>query len=114
MGEKLKQASYIWFSITFKEQTKALLNSKSEVNATSYALTHQLGLKIGMTNVGAQKIDRTILETYGMIVFIFSMLDKDSRERFFEENFLLANVKLDIVHKMLFLIVTNVDIDFQA
>ena len=42
------------------------------------------------------------------------MFDKDSRERFFEESFLLADLKPDIVLGMLFLTISNTDIDFQA
>ena len=49
-----------------------------------------------------------------MIVSTFSKLDKNNRERFFEESFVLADVKLDIVCEMLFLIISNVDVDFQA
>ena len=61
-----------------------------------------------------QKIDSTTLKTYEIVVFIFSILDKDSRERFFKKNFLLADVKPDIMLKMLFLTMSNADIDFQA
>ncbi len=42
------------------------------------------------------------------------MLDKDSRKRFFKESFLLADIKPDIVLGMLFLTMSNADIDFQA
>ena len=49
-----------------------------------------------------------------MVVFIFSVSDKDGRERFFEESFLLANVKPEIVLGMPFLTMSNADIDFQA
>ncbi len=49
-----------------------------------------------------------------MIVSIFSMSDKDRRERFFEESFLLADVRPNIVLKMPFLIISNTDINFQA
>ncbi len=42
------------------------------------------------------------------------MLDKDGRERFFEENFLLADVKPDIVLRIPFLTMSNADVDFQA
>ncbi len=49
-----------------------------------------------------------------MIVFIFSMSDKDGRERFFEESFLLADVKPDVMLGMLFFTMSNTDIDFQA
>ncbi len=49
-----------------------------------------------------------------MVVSFFSMSDKNSSERFFEESFLLTNVKPDIVLKMSFLIINYADIDFQA
>ncbi len=88
--------------------------TESEINAMSQAFAHQLGLKIRKTNIGAQNIDGTTLETYTMIVSIFSMSDKDDREMFFEESFLLADVKPDIVFKMLFLTMSNVNVDFQA
>ena len=54
------------------------------------------------------------METYKIIVSTFSMSDKDDRERFFEESFLLANIKPEIVLGMLFLIISNADVDFQA
>ncbi len=78
----------------------------------SQVFAHQLGFKIQKTNVGAQKIDGTTLETYEMVVSTFSMSDKDSRERFFEESFLLAKVKPDVVLRMPFLTMTNADVDF--
>ncbi len=49
-----------------------------------------------------------------MVVSTFFMLDKDDKERFFEESFLLTNVKPDVVLGILFLIMSNADIDFQA
>ena len=47
-----------------------------------------------------------------MVVSTFYILDKDVRERFFKESFLLADVKPDIVFGMLFLTMSNADIDF--
>ena len=47
-----------------------------------------------------------------MVVFTFSVLDKDGKERFFEENFLLADVKPEIVLGMFFLTMSNADINF--
>ncbi len=61
-----------------------------------------------------QKIDDTILETYEIVVSTFSMVDKDSKGRFFEESFLWADVKSDIVLGMPFLTMSNADVDFQA
>ena len=42
------------------------------------------------------------------------MSDKDNRGRFFGKSFLLADVKLDTVLMMLFLTMSNANIDFQA
>ncbi len=69
---------------------------------------------IRKTNVGAKKIDSPTLETYEMVVSTFSVLDKDSRERFFEESFLLADANPDIVLRMPFLTMSNADINFQV
>ena len=50
------------------------------------------------------------METYGIVVSTFSVLDKDNKKRFFEESFLLAEVKPDIVLGMLFFTMSNVDV----
>ena len=91
-----------------------MLASISKVHAISYAFAHQLDLTIWKINIGVQKIDGTTLETYEMVVCTFSVSDKDDRERFFKESFLLANVKPEIILEMLFLTMNNADVDFQA
>ena len=78
----------------------------------SLAFAFQLGLKISKTNIATKKIDGTTLETSGMVVSIFSLSDKDDRERFFKESFLLADIKPNIVLGMFFLILSNIDVDF--
>lgn len=49
-----------------------------------------------------------------MVVSIFSILDKDNSERFFEINFLLADVKPDIVLGIFFQIMSDANVDFRA
>ncbi len=87
--EELEQIPCIWYLVTFKDHTEAMLDTKSEVNVMSQAFAYQLGLRIRKTNVEAQKIGGTTLKIYGMVVSTFSVANKDGRERFFEENFLL-------------------------
>ncbi len=77
------------------------------------AFTLQLDLKILKINIKAQKIDSTSLETYEMVISIYFVLNKDGRVRFFKKSFLLANVKQNIVLKMLFLIIINANINFK-
>ncbi len=49
-----------------------------------------------------------------MVVFTFSILDKNCREKIFQKSFLLADVKPDVVLGISFLTISNDDIDFQA
>ncbi len=49
-----------------------------------------------------------------MVVSTFSVSDNDGKERFFEESFLLADVRPDIVLGMPFLTISNTDVNFQA
>ena len=78
------------------------------------AFASQLSPKIQKINIGAQKIDGTTLKTYELIIFTFFVSNKDDGKRFFKESFLLAEVKLERVLGMLFLTMSNIDIDFEA
>ena len=90
----------------------ALLDSDNKVNAIYPAFVKKLGLAVQTTNVGAQKIDGTTLETYGMVVIAFSVTDQANRVRFFEEIFLVANVSPDVVLDMPFLTLSGANVDF--
>lgn len=96
----------------FQRQNRGLTKPRNNVNIMSQVFVLQLDLKIQKTNIGIQIIDNIILEIYKIIVFTFSILDKDYKKRFFEENFLLANIKSDIVFKILFLTISNASINF--
>lgn len=58
-----------------------------------------------------RKIDNIILKTYQIIITTFFILGKDDKIKFFKKIFLLTNIKLDVVFNILFLIISNVDID---
>lgn len=80
----------------------------------SQAFVFQLNLKIRKTNIKAQKINSITLETYQIVVSIFSVLDKDNKMRFFKQNFLLTDIKPDIILEMLFLFMSNADVNFKT
>ena len=62
----------IYYPIQFQEkQVRALLNSGSKVNVMNPDYAWKLGLKIRKTNVGAQKIDGSTLETFEMVIADF-------------------------------------------
>ena len=54
-----------------QEQVRPLLNSGSVFNAMSLAYVERLGLKTWKINVGAQKIDGSSLESFGMVITDF-------------------------------------------
>ena len=73
----------------------------------------KLGFKIWKTNVGAQKIDGSALETFEMIIADFQIENKASRLRFFQETFLVANIKFEVILEMFFLKISNTDVSFN-
>ena len=82
----LDRVPCIRYPIRFKKsevQVQALLDSGSEVNAMTPGYASKLGLKVRPTDVGAQKIDGSTLETFGMVLASFQVEDKLGRSRFF-------------------------------
>ncbi len=72
----------------------------------------KLGLNAQKTNVGAQKIDGSLLETYGIVSASFLLQDNLGKVQFFEETFLLANISIEVILGMLFLFLGNADVKF--
>ena len=91
---------------------RAFFDSSSEVNAMHPAFAKKSGLVMRITNIGAQKIDGTTLETYKMVVAVFSVTNQANRIKFFEKTFLVANVSPDIVFGIPFFTLSSADVDF--
>ena len=112
--EEVVRVLCIQYPVRFEEeQVKALLNSGSEVNAMNPNFARKLDLKVWKTNVGAQKIDGSALETFGMVIANFQMEDKANRPRFFQETVLVANTQFEVILEMLFLKISNADVSFD-
>ena len=111
----LERVPCIRYPVRFKkdqDDTQALIDSGSEVNAMNPAYAKKLGLRVRQTNVGAQKIDGSHLETFGMVIASFSLQDKLGKVRFFQETFLVADTRIEVVLGMPFLTLGNADIRF--
>ena len=111
----LAQVPCIRYPIIFQENSmsmSALLDSDSKVNAIHPTLARKLELLIRPTDVKAQKINGTILDTFWMVVTAFSVTNKAHQVRFFEKTFLVANVSLKIVFEMPFLTLSGTDVNF--
>ena len=72
----------------------------------------KLGLKIRLTNVGAQKIDGSTFEIFRIVLASFQIEDTLGRAQFFQETFLLMDLRVEVVLEILFLILSNADIKF--
>ena len=90
----------------------ALFDLGSDVNAIQPTFAQELDLSIRLTDVGVQKINGTMLYTYGIVIAAFLVTKKANQVRFFEEIFLVANVSPKEVFEMFFFILSGADIDF--
>ena len=95
-------------------QVQALVNSGSEINIIHPTFAMQLGLPIRTTDVKAQKIDGITLDTYGIVIIVFSIVDKANRVKFLEKTILIANVSSKVVFGILFLTLSSADVDFSV
>ena len=63
-------------------------------------------------DVEVQKIDGTILDTFEMVVAFFLVTEKANRIKFFAETFLVADISPEVVFEILFLTLSDADVDF--
>ena len=116
MVKFLDRVSCICYLVQFRKDkgrdVLALPDSGSEVNAMTPTYAAQLGLKVQKTNVGAQKIDRSSLATFSIVITIFQVFNMLGRSWFFQKTLLLANISMKVVLSMFLLTFSNVDIQF--
>ena len=91
---------------------KALLDSGSKINIINPAFAQKLGLHIRKTHVRAQKIDGSVLKTFGIVIADLEVENKDGRSRFFQKTFLVAGAGFEAVLEISFLKISNADVSF--
>ena len=83
----LDQVLYIYYPVQFQNDKGrdglALLDSESKVNTITLAYLAQLSFKVWETDVGTQKIDKSSLTTYGMVITAFQIFNKFNCSWFF-------------------------------
>lgn len=75
----------------------ALLNLESEVNIIQPNLVEKLGFLIKLIDVEAQKIDNIMLDTYGLVIAGFWVINKANQIKFSKEIFLMTNISLEVI-----------------
>lgn len=74
----------------------------------------KIGFVTQKINVNTQKINGSILLTYGIIIAKFLPQNKLKRLQFFEKTFLLVDTNIEAVFEILFCILNNVTIIFLS
>ena len=83
-SEKVVRMPSIHYPVRFQEEhVRALLDSGSEINAINPTFVKKLSLKTRKTNVKAQKIYSSALETFEMVIADFQIENKGGRPKFF-------------------------------
>ena len=83
----------------------------NEINVMNLDFAKKFGLRIRKTKIGAQKIDGSKLDTFVIVIALFSIKNIEKKSRVFKELFLLADISMDIVLSIFFIILNNVKID---
>lgn len=112
---QLKRVYCIHYPICFQKNfadIEVLFDSGSEVNAMTLAFASKFGLRTRYTNIGAQKIDGSTLQTFKMVLANFQIEDKLGQARFFQKSFLLAETTAQVMLSILFLTFSNTDVSF--
>lgn len=89
-----------------------LFDNGSKVNVMNFDFAQKLGFYIQKTSIKTQKIDGSTLETFKMVIANFQMEDKSGKFRFFQEIFLIANIKFEVILEMFFLKFRNAGVLF--
>lgn len=111
----LGKIPYMHYSLRFQKDTNkiwALLNLDSKVNTMTPAYALKLDFRVRHTNIRANKIDGPIFEAFKMVLASIQMGDKLRRAQFFQKTFLLANISMEVIFEILFLTLSNSDIQF--
>ena len=112
----LARMLFIHYPVQFRKDKRAtiqiLIDLGSKVNVITLAYAKQLGLQVRKIDVEAQKIDGSLLQTFGMVIIGFQVEDKLGKAWFFQKSFLLAEISIEVGLRMLFLTFNNANIQF--
>ena len=86
-----------------------MLDNDNKVNVINTNYAWKIGFKIQKTNIGAQKFNGSTLETFEIMIANFWVGDGVGKLKFFWKTFLVTDIKFEVILKMLFLKISNVN-----
>ena len=87
-----------------------LINFGSKISKIIITYAAVLGFKVYLTTIKSQKIDCSSSNTFDMIIASFQVQNKLKRDQFFEKTFFLANINMEVIFEISFLIINNAHI----
>ena len=114
------QVLCIFYSVSFCQKNskdkdkniRALISLGSEVNIMYSAYAIKLGLHITKIDMATQKMNGSHLNIFGIVIADYSVKDKFEKVQFFQKNFLLANIGLELILEIFFLSLGRANIWF--
>ena len=91
---------------------RTLINLSIKINTIHFTYATKLNLRARKIDIGAEKIDKSHLDTFRMVIANCLVKYKLGRVRFFQETFLLANISLEVVLEIFFFTLSSADIRF--
>lgn len=92
---------------------KTFIELDSIINAIEPSFVRNWGVCICKTNMDDRKIDKNRLEIYKIVIALFQINHKEGNSCLFRETLLLTDININIDYKMLFFILSNVEINFN-
>lgn len=89
-----------------------MINFDSKINIMTPIHIRKLGFQMQKTNIRIQKIDRSTLETYERVIISFQVQNKLKNARFLLETFLIVDIIMEVIFKIIFLTFSKVKINF--
>lgn len=95
-----------------KQLVRAFVKFGNEVNEIQSSFVKKPSFHIWKIDVRADKIDSSMLKTFGIVIASFLVNDKKKKSQFFEMTGLLADISIDVVLEILFLTLSNTKVNF--
>lgn len=110
---KLQLVPCFYYFVKFnKKLVHTLINLENELNVINPTFAKILVLQVWQTEVGTQKIDRSSLKIFRIVIAYSSIDNKVRKSQFFDETFSLTNISINIALEMYFFILNNAKIYF--
>lgn len=111
---ELSVVLYIYFPVQLTSKlVQALINLRDKVNVINSSFAKKLSIYIWQTKISTQKINISNIKIFRIVIASFLIEYKRRKSQFFEKIFLLANISINIVLKIFFLTLSNMEINFM-